>query len=56
LAANREESHEVALVEVGENARDRWYRQEKLFLHGDRPSGQFPGPWEQELARAAAGA
>jgi catechol 2,3-dioxygenase len=34
-----------------EAPREEWYRQEKLFLHGDRPSGQFPGPWDEELAR-----
>ena len=35
-----------------ESPREEWYRQEKLFLHGDRPSGHFPGPWDEELARA----
>ena len=117
MSANKDESHEVALMEVGENAplqqqgqvglnhmawrmenlsdlkefytrlkekkvpmniadhgislgiyfhdpdgngieayyetpRNEWYRQERLFLHGDRPSGQFPGPWDEELAKA----
>jgi catechol 2,3-dioxygenase len=116
MAANKEESHEVALMEVGEDApgaqqgqvglnhmawrmesledlkefyhrlkekkvsmnvadhgislgiyfqdpdgngievyyespREQWYRQEKLFLHGDRPKGKFPGPWDEVLAR-----
>lgn len=121
MSANREESHEVALIEVGESApgpqkgqvglnhmawkmesledlkelyyrlkekdvpfdrvadhgislgiyfhdpdgngieayfelpRSQWYRQEKLFLHGDGPKGSFPGPWEEALAKAQAG-
>lgn len=29
--------------------RSDWYREEKLFLHGDRPSGHFPGPWDAHL-------
>jgi catechol 2,3-dioxygenase len=118
MAANKEESHEVALMEVGEDAlgaqpgqvglnhmawrvenledlkefyhhlkgkgvpmkvadhgislglyfqdpdgngievyyeqpRSQWYRQEKLFLHGDRPKGNFPGPWDEVLAGAS---
>ena len=32
-----------------EAPRREWYRQEKLFLHGDRPTGQFPGPWDEML-------
>jgi len=121
MSANREESHEVALMEVGEAAlgpqkgqvglnhmawrmesledlkelyrrlkekqvplqrvgdhgisvglyfhdpdgngievyyelpRRQWYRQEKLFLHGDGPKGAFPGPWDEVLAEAQAG-
>lgn len=35
-----------------ESPREQWYRQERLFLHGDRPNGQFPGPWDEELAKA----
>lgn len=35
-----------------EAPREEWYRQERLFMHGDRPTGQFPGPWDEELARA----
>jgi catechol 2,3-dioxygenase len=122
MSANKEESHEVALMEVGENApspqpggvglnhmawkmerledlkelynhlkvkkvpidrvtdhgislgiyfhdpdgngievyyempRHQWHRQEKLFMNGDRPHGQFPGPWDQDLARQRAAA
>jgi catechol 2,3-dioxygenase len=116
MCANKEESHEVALMEVGENApgqqpgqvglnhmawrmenledlkefyhrlkerdipmnvadhgislgiyfqdpdgngievyyespRSEWYRQERIFLHGDRPKGKFPGPWDEVQAR-----
>ena len=32
-----------------ETPRSEWYRQEKLFMHGDRPEVNFPGPWEKEL-------
>jgi catechol 2,3-dioxygenase len=32
--------------------REAWYRQEKLFLHGDKPSGTFPGPWDEHLTTA----
>ena len=32
-----------------ETPRSEWYRQEKLFMHGDRPEINFPGPWEKEL-------
>ena len=32
-----------------ETPRNEWYRQEKLFMHGDRPMGDFPGPWEKDL-------
>jgi catechol 2,3-dioxygenase len=122
MSANKEESHEIALMEVGENApgpqpggvglnhmawkmerledlkelylhlkeqqvpidrvadhgisvgiyfhdpdgngievyyetpRTQWHRQEKLFTGGARPRGQFPGPWDQELARPQAAA
>lgn len=34
-----------------EAPRAEWYRQERLFLHGDRPSGKFPGPWDAVLAQ-----
>ena len=30
--------------------RNEWHRQDKLFLQGDRPHGQFPGPWDSKLA------
>ena len=116
MSANREESHEVALMEVGEDApglqkgqvglnhmawrmeslddlkafyhrlkekkvpidhvsdhgislgiyfhdpdgngieayyelpRGEWYREERLFMHEDRPRGHFPGPWDEHLA------
>lgn len=36
--------------------REAWYRQEKLFLHGDKPSGAFPGPWDEHLATAGVAA
>jgi catechol 2,3-dioxygenase len=32
-----------------ETPRSEWYRQEKLFMHGDRPEVSFPGPWEKDL-------
>jgi catechol 2,3-dioxygenase len=35
-----------------EAPREEWCRQKKFFLHGDRPSDQFPGPRDEELARA----
>lgn len=115
MAANREESHEIALTEVGEKAaglqsgqvglghmawkmgslddlkelhqrlldlgiditpadhgvslgiyfkdpdgngievyyeqpRSEWYREDRLFIADDRPSGQFPGPWDEQIA------
>ena len=115
MAANLDESHEIALMEVGENAalpmkgqvglnhmawrmenledlkefyvrlqekgvemtprdhgismgiyfsdpdgngievyyelpRQQWHRQEDLFLHGDTPTGQISGPWDEVLA------
>jgi catechol 2,3-dioxygenase len=122
MSANREESHEVALMEVGEDApglqkgqvglnhmawrmeslddlkevysrlkeknvpidhvsdhgislgiyfhdpdgngievyyelpRDKWFREERIFLHKDRPRGHFPGPWDEHLAQAMAAA
>lgn len=36
--------------------REAWYRQEKLFLHGDKPIGAFPGPWDEHLAMAGTAA
>jgi catechol 2,3-dioxygenase len=36
--------------------RDQWHRQEKVFTGGERPHGQFPGPWDKELARQQAAA
>ena len=32
-----------------ETPRSEWHRQEKFFMHGDRPVHDFPGPWEKEL-------
>ena len=32
-----------------ETPRNEWYREENLFMHGDRPMTTFPGPWEQDL-------
>ena len=121
MSANREESHEIALIEVGENApvaqrkqvglnhlawkmqsladlrefydrivqkkipvdrvtdhgiclgiylrdpdgngveafyelpRNEWFREDKLFLHSDRPRGLFPGPWDAHLAPGSSG-
>ena len=114
MSANLDESHEVALMEVGENAalpikgqvglnhmawrmenledlkefyvrtkekgvevtprdhgismgiyftdpdgngievyyelpREQWHRHEDLFLHGDTPTGQLSGPWDEVL-------
>ena len=36
--------------------RDQWHRQHDLFLHGDTPKGNFPGPWDEilEMQKAAA--
>ena len=36
--------------------REQWYRHENLFLHGDGPKGQFPGPWDELLERQKAAA
>lgn len=33
-----------------ETPRDEWYRQDNLFSSSDRPQGNFPGPWQDELA------
>ena len=30
--------------------RGEWYREDRLFLHQDRPRGHFPGPWDEHLA------
>jgi hypothetical protein len=30
--------------------RGEWYRQDRLFLHEDKPRGCFPGPWDEHLA------
>ena len=32
-----------------ETPRNEWYREENLFMHGDRPMTTFPGPWEKDL-------
>ncbi len=32
-----------------ETPREGWHRQDNLFMSGDRPQGNFPGPWEAEL-------
>ena len=29
--------------------REQWHRQEDLFLHGDTPTGQLAGPWDEVL-------
>ena len=119
MSANLDESHEVALVEVGENAagpeqgrvglnhmawrmkslddlkelyhrlkekgvaarpadhslslglyftdpdgngieayyelpRDQWHAQDNIFGAGEKPRGQFPGPWDEQLAEQQA--
>jgi len=33
--------------------RGEWYREERLFLHADKPCGHFPGPWDEHLAPAS---
>ena len=30
-----------------ESPREEWHRQEKIFMHGDSPKGQFHGPWDE---------
>ena len=32
-----------------ETPREDWHRQDGLFMAGDRPQGNFPGPWEGDL-------
>jgi catechol 2,3-dioxygenase len=32
-----------------ETPRDQWHRQDNIFMSGDRPQGNFPGPWEKHL-------
>ena len=32
-----------------ETPREDWHRQDSLFMSGDRPQGNFPGPWEADL-------
>ena len=34
-----------------EQPRDQWYRQDSLFINDDRPAGQFPGPWDEQMAK-----
>ena len=36
--------------------RDQWLRQDKLFMSGERLKGQFPGPWDKQLAEREAAA
>ena len=36
--------------------RDKWHRQENLFMSGENPHGQFPGPWDEQLAEQQAAA
>ncbi len=39
-------------IEVSyELPRSQWNRQENIFMAEGRMSGQFPGPWDAELAR-----
>ena len=37
-----------------EMPRSQWHRQENLFLHGDVPTGQLAGPWDEALAEKQA--
>jgi len=37
-----------------EAPRSQWFRQENMFLNEDKPLGNFPGPWDEVLAAAAA--
>ena len=30
--------------------RSQWHSQEGIFMQGERPRGQFPGPWDEVLA------
>ncbi len=32
-----------------ETPQEVWHRQDNLFMSGDRPQGNFPGPWEADL-------
>ncbi len=34
--------------------REQWHRQENIFMSGERPKGQFPGPWDKQLAEQVA--
>ena len=34
--------------------RDQWHAQENLFGAGEKPRGQFPGPWDKQLAEQQA--
>jgi len=40
-------------IEVSyELPRSEWYSQEKIFSGAGRPSGLFPGPWDEQLAES----
>ena len=34
-----------------ETPRSEWHQQENIFLSGERPKGQFPGPWDEVLLK-----
>ena len=34
--------------------RDQWQRQDNLFMSGEKIKGQFPGPWDKQLAEKEA--
>ena len=34
--------------------REQWLRQDNLFMSGERLKGQFPGPWDKQLAEKEA--
>lgn len=31
--------------------RSQWYRQDNIFMNQERPRGNFPGPWDELMAR-----
>lgn len=34
--------------------KDQWQRQDNLFMSGEMLKGQFPGPWDKQLAEKEA--
>ncbi len=39
-----------------ETPREKWHRQDGIFMGEGRPKGQFPGPWDEVIARQEAAA